>query len=131
MASNPGISFQGSQNTTCTVPEENRCHYITDDELMRLGEMRKEPVMEIFLCSIGAFVGALIPALSEVSKVVNAPDTVTLSGFLTLMIAAMMFAVALVSGFLWHQRTKTHEGMLTTIRNRPRVPVKLAYDNVA
>ena len=69
MASNPAVFFQGAaQNTSCTVPPDSLCHYITDAELEGLSEMRKEPVMEICIAACGVFFGAVIPALQEASK---------------------------------------------------------------
>ena len=121
----------GAHATQVTLPAEPLCHYITDDELERLGEMRKEPVMEIFLWSLGAFMGALIPALQVLSQFRDDPTKLGGWGLLTLLVAAMTLAVAIVSGALWHQRSKTHKGMVQTVRSRPRVPVRLAHENVA
>jgi hypothetical protein len=119
----------GAQVTNVTLPPEQLCHYLTDDELERLGEMRKEPVMEIFLCSVGAFLGALIPALQVLSQFAADSTKVGGWGLLTLLVAVAMLAVAVVSGVLWHQRSKTHKDMVTTVRERPRIPVRLAHDN--
>lgn len=124
-----GGQFQfdaGLQQTLCTLPQEALCHYITDDELERLSEMRKEPVMEIFLASIGAFLGALIPAWQELGKFNVDPTTVSGTGLFTMGVAIAMLAVAILSGALWRQRTKSHKSMAQTIRDRPRVQVKQA-----
>lgn len=116
----------GSQVTEVTLPPGALCHYITDDELDRLSEMRKEPVMEIFLCTIGAFLGALVPAFQVLSQFRADPTKVDMWGLLTLMIGVAMFAIAAVSGFLWYQRGKAHVSMTDAIRNRPRVQVQHA-----
>lgn len=118
----------GAQLTEVTLSPQALCHYITDDELERLGDMRKEPVMEIFLWSMGAFMGALIPAFQEFGKFRADPTNVGVWGLLTILIAAMTLAVAVVSGVLWRQRSKTHKSMVDTIRGRPRTPVRLAND---
>jgi hypothetical protein len=121
----------GAQTTEVTVSPQALCHYITDDELERLGDMRKEPVMEICLCTIGAFLGALIPALQTLAQFNDDPAKVTMWGLMTLMIAFATFAVAVVSGVLWYQRSKTHKSMVENIRERPRAPVRLANDRIA
>ena len=121
----------GAQLTEVTLSPQALCHYINDDELERLGEMRKEPVMEIFLCSIGAFLGALVPGLQVVGKFNENPATLDLWNLLTLLIAVATLAVATVAGVLWHQRSKTHKSMVDTIRQRPRAPVRLAHENAA
>lgn len=122
------IAPDGALGQNVTLPPDQLCHYITDDELERLGEMRKEPVMEICLCSIGAFLGALIPALQILSEFRTTPEKVDVWGLLTMFIAVMTLAVAAVTGWLWHQRSKTHKSMVTTIRERARVPVRLVHD---
>ena len=121
----------GVQTTEVTLSPQALCHYITDDELERLGDMRKEPVMEIFLCSIGAFVGALVPALQVLGQFNTDPTKVDMWGLVTLMIAVGTLAVSAVSGVLWYQRSQTHKSMVHTIRERPRTPVRLAHDNAA
>jgi hypothetical protein len=122
---------EAAMPTHVTLPSEALCHYITDDELGRLGDMKKEPVMEIFLLTVGAFIGSLIPALQQLGKFRADPLTIDALGLLTIIIAAMMLGLAVVTGILWRQRFKTHKGMVDTIRNRPRVPVRLAHDNTA
>ena len=91
--------------------------------------MRKEPVMEIFLCAIGAFLGALVPAMQQLGEFNADPTQVDGWELLTMFIAAMMLAVSIVSGVLWHQRSKAHRSMVDNIRDRPRSPVRLAHDN--
>jgi hypothetical protein len=118
-----------AQTTNVTLPAEILCHYITDEELERLGEMRKEPVMEIFLCTIGAFLGALVPAMQQLGQFSADPKQVDGWGLLTMFIAAMMLAVSIVSGALWYQRAKAHRSMVSNIRDRPRSPVRLVHDN--
>lgn len=121
----------GAQVTQVTLSPEALCHYINDDELERLGDMRKEPVMEIFLCTVGAFLGALIPAFQELTKFQSAPDAVGFWGLATMFIAAMTLAVAAVTGWLWHQRSKTHKSMVETIRTREKRLVRFANENAA
>lgn len=125
----PFLVPEMAQTTNVTLPAELLCHYITDEELERLGEMRKEPVMEIFLCAIGAFLGALVPAMQQLGEFNADPTQVDGWGLLTMLIAAMMLAVSIVSGALWHQRSKAHRSMVDNIRDRPRIPVRLAHDN--
>ena len=121
----------GAQMTEVTLSPQMLCHYINDDELERLGEMRKEPVMEIFLWSVGAFMGALIPGLQVLALFREKPEAVGMLGLLTLLIAVATLAVSIVAGILWWQRSKTHKSMVETIRQRPRTPVRLAHDNAA
>ncbi|WP_288485811.1 hypothetical protein [uncultured Novosphingobium sp.] len=113
----------GSYITEVTLPPESLCHYITDDELDRLSEMRKEPVMEIFLSSIGAFLGGLVPAVQEIAKFQADSRNLTGVGLFTMFVAVSALSAAVISGFLWHQRGKSHKSMSGAIRDRPRVRV--------
>lgn len=131
MSGGPHFSLdEGLMPTHVTLPSDTLCHYITDDELGRLSDMKKEPVMEIFLLTMGGFVGSLIPALQELGKF-QAAATITWFGLLTIMIAAVMLGLALVTGVLWLQRSRTHRSMVQTIRDRPKVPVRLVHTEPA
>lgn len=126
------LSFQISGNpttTNVTLPSEQLCHYITDSELDGLGDMKKEPVAEIFLATIGVFLGGLIPALQVLKQFSIDATKVGIFDLLTVMIAGCALAVAFVTGFLWRQRSKTHKGLVETIRGRQRVPMRLAVNN--
>lgn len=113
----------GIQQTEVTLPASALCHYITDDELERIGEMRKEPVMESCLASIGVFSGALIPALSELQKY-SSHGKIEVLGLVTCFVAVGALTVGAVTGYLWKQRAETHRGMVGSIRSRDRVPVQ-------
>ena len=113
-------------HTLVTFSPTALCHYITDDELERIGEMRKEPVMEICLVSIGAFIGALLPAIQLLDKFSSSPGEVGFVGLSTVVISAVTFSVSLVTGFLWWSRTKAHDSLIATIRDRPRAPVTMS-----
>ncbi|MBM0169664.1 hypothetical protein [Altererythrobacter sp. C41] len=121
MASAPAaVVFQNApQNTTCTVPTDNLCHYITDAELEKLSEMRKEPVMEMCLASSGVFFGAVVPALQEAAT----PSAMNGWSLAIFGLAAGSLFVSLATGYLWWQRAKAHKSLAETIRSRPRISV--------
>lgn len=81
--------------------------------------MRKEPVMEICIGSIGLFCGAIIPALQAAASSTD----MSVWSLIIYSLAMASGAVAAVTGFLWHQRAKTHKSLAETIRSRPRIPV--------
>ena len=112
-----------------TLPPEQLRHYISDDELEVLGNMRKEPVMEIFLASIGVFFGSLVPACAGLNKVGDTADPIMLSDMLSIVLAVGALGIMLVTGFLWRQRYKTSTNMVDNIRCRPKIPVRLAHGN--
>lgn len=128
MANPPGtFSFDRTlQATLVTVQDTTLCHYITDEELERLSEMRKEPVMEIFLVSIGAFIGVCLPAAQVLGQFRQDPNTLGIIGLITLFLAAGTGAIAAVSGALWKQRLKSHQSMTTSIRGRNKVQVQVS-----
>lgn len=107
-----------------TIPGVQLWHYITDDQLTTLGEMRKEPVMEICLAASGAFLGAIVPAIEQLGRFNDKANPMGATGLCTVLIAVVALAVAIVTGFLWRQRLRSHESLLDTIKSRKKVPVK-------
>lgn len=107
------------------------CHYIADNELERLGEMRKDLVMEICLASAGIFAGSLVPAIDGFSRFGSTTNPTTLTDLISMLLAFAALVVAVVTGFQWHVRSKSHVSLVTEIRGRPKVPVALVYDNTA
>lgn len=122
---------EGAQVVTVTLPPEAVCHYITDAELDGLGEMKKEPVMEICLCAIGAFLGSLVPAIQQLGKLGDRANPLDGVGFATLVVAVSALAIAAVTGWLSYRRRGTHRDLVTTIRARPKMPVSLVHDQSA
>ena len=117
-----------SQATSVTLPSEQLCHYIRDDELDRLGEMRSDLVMEICLTSAGLLAGSIVPAVDGFIRFGATENPATNTDLLSMMICFAAFVVTVITGFQWRARSKVHTGMVGAIRERPKVPVKLAHD---
>lgn len=117
--------------TNVTLPDENLCHYITDDQLRRLGEMRKDMVMEICLASGGVFFGSLIPALNGFARFGAATDPATWTDLLSMLLCAAALVAMLITGYQWRVRQKGHVDLVEEIRNRPKVSVRLVHDHAA
>jgi hypothetical protein len=106
-----------------TVPGVQLFHYITDDQLTTLGDMRKEPVMEICLMASGAFLGAIVPAIEQLGRFNDAVNPMGITGLCTVIVAVIALAVAAVTGALWRQRLAGHQGLVETIQSRKKVAV--------
>lgn len=120
------LSFSAMASpTNVTLPEENLCHYITDDQLGRLGEMRKDFVMEICLAAGGIFFGSLVPALAGWDRFSENPGSVTGSDLLSIVLCVSAFVVCVITGYQWYVRHRGHVDLVTEIKNRPKVPVRL------
>lgn len=121
-----GISFSAAASpTNVTLPDENLCHYITDDQLRRLGEMRKDMVMEICLASTGVFFGALMPALAGLQKFNATPTTANWIDLLSMLLCASAAVATGITGYQWYVRSRGHVDLVTEIQNRPKVPVRM------
>jgi hypothetical protein len=118
-----------AQATTVTLPAGQLCHYIRDDELDRLGEMRSDLVMEICLASAGLFFGSIVPAFDGFRRFGASTNPTTGTDLLSMMLCFAAGVVALITGLQWRSRSKLHKGMVAEIRDRPKVPVRLAHDN--
>lgn len=122
---------ESMRSSEITVPGVELHHYITDDQLTELSNMRAEPVMEICLASIGVFFGSVIPAVEQVSRFNSASQSMGIVGLLTICLTACSFAIAIVTGWLWHKRHERHKDLAATIRSRPKVKVRTASNDTA
>lgn len=113
--------------TEVTLPDGALCHYITDNELERLGEMRQEPVMEICLAATGVFFGSVVPAIDGLLRFGAKANPTTVTDMLTICLAVAALGIAAVTALLWHIRRRGRDNLIGTIRRRPRVPVETAY----
>lgn len=120
------VSFsQNASPTNVTVSDENLCHYITDDQLRRLGEMRKDLVSEICLAAAGIFWGSLIPAIDGLRRFNSEVSRASGTDLVSMMLCGAALAAALITGYQWYVRNKGHTSLENEIRNRPKVPVKM------
>ena len=118
----------GMNLTQVTLPEGSLCHYIADNELERLGEMRKDFVMEVCLASAGIFAGSLIPAIDGFLRFSNKTNPATQTDLVSMMLAFAAFVVTIITALQWRVRSKSHVDLVTEIRGRPKVPVALVPD---
>lgn len=120
-----GGRFEISESTSptnVTISAENLCHYITDDQLRRLGEMRKDLVMEICLAAGGVLAGSLVPAYSGWQRWQS--GTATGADLLTLLLFAAALAAFAITAYQWRARNQVHTNLVAEIRNRDKVPVQ-------
>ena len=114
-------SFTGRLDVVeVTTRPSELMHYISDEQLARLGQMRHEPVMEIFLLSAGAFLGSVVPAFQEAGKFGAVENAMNQWGLFTCLLCAMCLSVAVVTGLLWRGRLRSHVNMVEEIRGRPK-----------
>jgi hypothetical protein len=122
--SGPPFSIPESASpTNVTVSGENLCHYITDDQLCRLGEMRKDLVMEICLASGGILAGSLVPALTGWQHWMSTTGA-SAGDLIAMMMLAASVAAFFITGYQWYVRHQSHVDLVEEIRNRPKVPVR-------
>ena len=114
------------QATSVTLPASQLCHYIRDDELDKLGEMRSDLVAEICLASTGIFFGSIVPAVDGFRRFGATTNPATGTDLLSMMLCFAAFIVAIITGLQWRVRSQVHKSMVDEIRDRPKVPVKPA-----
>ena len=119
-----GISFGSNlTNAQCTFQAEQLCHYITDDELDRLGESTRDFLVELTFTSGGIAAGSLIPAIAGANRFLRTDLTATGTDILSMVFCCSSLAVAIVTFMLWRSRRKNHQTLAGEIRSRPRVTV--------
>lgn len=119
------IAPGGSLALNVTLPEEQLCHYITDDELVRLGEMNDDPLMNICLLTAGAFAGAVVPAAQSLRTFFVEPLEFGGVDLLSVLVAVVTLSIALLTGYLSNRKKRVHKSLVEKIRERPRVPVQV------
>lgn len=127
--------YQGALNlpaamrhSEITIPGVELHHFITDDQLTELSNMRAEPIMELFLASVGLFFGSLIPTIEELSRFNSPTDPMGIVGLVTALITFGSLVAAGISGCLWKSRYKKHGELAKVIRSRAKVAVKIVDD---
>lgn len=109
------------QRTTVTVAEERVFHYIADEELEMLIRGESDTMAQIFWASVGAFIGALQPAVVSSAKVGAVP--LAWADLIPIIVALAALPVALVAGLTWRSRYRQVQSMQARIRERHKVPV--------
>jgi len=112
------------QPINATLPDALTFHYISDEELDRLGAMPKDPAKDIFMFAIGVFFGALCPAFDALSALL-AGHFPTLAMGAGAALALLSLGVMVPSGLLWRHRARLEDDMRSRIRARHKVRVGL------
>lgn len=121
-----GIAFDGGlQTTLVTLPDQALCHYIRDDELDRLGEMRKDIVVEICLAAVGVFFGSIVPAFDGFKRFGAREHPATSTDLVSMLLFTASLAIFVVTAILWYLRANAHKEMVAEIKDRPKVPLRL------
>lgn len=118
-----------AQRTEVTLSETSLCHYITDDELVRIGEMRQDLGTEICLAASGIFFGSIIPAFDGIRRFNAEVNPSTPTDLLSMLLCAAALAISLVTGIQWFLRSRIHKDLVGEIRQRPKV--SLVHDYTA
>ncbi|MBJ7440545.1 MAG: hypothetical protein JHD35_16165 [Sphingopyxis sp.] len=123
------LSLHGNlQATLVTVSAQALCHYITDDELQRIDDMRQDVGTEICLASAGVFFGSLVPAIEGFRKFSAPYPSATLTDLLSMLLSFASLTLALVTALQWWHRSKRQGRLVDNIRQRPKVPLHLVRD---
>lgn len=119
---------QGMAVAEITLPGIQLFHYITDSELEKLGDMRKEPIMEICLASVGVFFGSIIPAVEGLIRFGDIESPITWVDMLSVFLAIFSLSSGALSAFLWRTRSGSHKDLLKVIKGRDRAKVIASDD---
>lgn len=93
--------------------------------------MRKDMVMEICLAAGGVFFGSLVPAINGFLRFNAQRDPATWTDLLSMLLFVASFVAMFITGYQWKVRAKGHIDLVTEIRNRPKIPVRLVHGQSA
>jgi hypothetical protein len=120
----PPNVFTGAVPTVeCTVPATELRHYITDEELGRLGEMKRDHLTELFWGFLGATLGGIIPSISAVAHFNAKTDPMGKLELVVCLLTAMALAATVLTAILLLQRSRGRKDLLGEIRGRPKMRV--------
>jgi hypothetical protein len=109
--------------TEVTVPSEELRHYITDDELDKVGEMKGDFVRELFWASLGACAGSVTAGITAFKQVGDAAHPLGWAELSAILILALSLGSMLLAGALSRQREHGRKALLNRIKGRERVRV--------
>jgi hypothetical protein len=120
----PPNVFTGAVPTVeCTVPATELRHYITDEELGRLGEMKRDHLSEMFFAFLGLALGGIVPTIDAIARFNAHSNPMGRVDLGVCFITVMAIALTALAGFLWNQRSKGRQDLLQEIRGRPKMRV--------
>ncbi len=106
-----------------TYEPEILAHWISDEELEKLSELRSDHVVEFFWGFLGIALGSAVPAYLLMSKIGSSDDPIGKSDLFTICTFIVFTFLTGIMGFWWRKRHKSSEDLKNRIRNRPKVPV--------
>lgn len=121
----------GAQVTNMTLPSESLCHYITDDQLERIGQMNDNLPMQICLSALGLLGGSITPAFDGLRRLGDAAKPLTSTDMVSIALACVAFGMCIVTAIQWYQKSKARSPIIQEIRERPRIAVRLVHENPA
>jgi hypothetical protein len=119
----PNILTGAVPSVECTMPASELRHYITDEELGRLGEMKRDHLSEMFFAFLGLTLGGIVPTIDAVARFNAQTNPMGRVDLGVCFITVMAFALTALAGFLWYQRSKGRKDLMEEIRGRPKMKV--------
>ncbi len=117
----------GAMTTNVTLPTEQLCHYIRDDELDSITEFGREPIAEICLLAAGSALGSLIPAINGIARWYTSDSAMSAASLVALLQFVASIAVTLVTGYLWRRRRGVKQSLVDEIKGRPKIPMRVVH----
>jgi hypothetical protein len=120
----PPVLVARLPSVDCTVPPTELHHYISDHELMTLGEANRGWLMALFWAAFGSLLSAVPAAVDGVTKLGASPPSVGWAGIAAAVIAVASLAVIIVAGCAGKSHRHTRSAILADIRARPKVRIR-------
>lgn len=107
-------------NIQVTAPDMELRHYISDGELESVGSTGGGVAKDLFLMMAGGFLGSVVPAIEQISKIDGKESGISAAGLFAIIICAGTFFCMMVLGYIWWDNAKKFKSTVEKIRSRPK-----------
>lgn len=108
---------------TLTYQDEVLEHWISDEELTRMSELRRDHVVEFFWAFFGTCVGSIGPFIEKLGKFSNNSQSIDVYDLISLIMFPLFFILTVIMAFFWRNSSSSNDDLITQIRNRAKITI--------
>ena len=118
-----------AQVTEVTVSPTSLCHYITDDELARIGDVSDNLPMQVCIGAAGSLAGSIVSTWTAIGHVGDPKNLFNGTDMASVCVTLISLGLVAFSGVEWHRLAKRRRPLVGDIRARPKM--RLVHDQSA
>jgi hypothetical protein len=111
----------GAQVTEVTLSPTALCHYITDSELERIGDVGDNLPMQVCIGSAGTLAGSVVSTFIAFSHVGDPSVVFSKTDMASVCVTLISLGLGVFSGAQWFRLETRRTPLINEIRARPKV----------